>query len=195
MLGFNFYPPSPRAISLQTCRQIVEVLREEAPQVLLIGVFVNMPPSEVMTILEQSDLDLAQLSGNETLEEQQLLGERAFKAVHLASQPADALEAQIYKRKTPPALLLDAYVPGQFGGTGQTADWQVAALVAERMPILLAGGLTPENVAEAILQVKPWGVDVASGVESAPGCKDPIKMKSFIRHARAAFESLKKERA
>lgn len=194
LLGFNFYPPSPRAISLQACCRIVEVMRVEAPHVLLIGVFVNMPPPEVFTILKQSELDLAQLSGDETLEDQQVLGELAFKAVRLTSQPTvAALEAQIYKRKTPPALLLDAYVPGQFGGTGQTVDWQVAASVAKRMPILLAGGLTPENVAAAILQVKPWGVDVASGVESAPGCKDFTKIRAFICNARAAYELVKKE--
>jgi len=194
LLGFNFYPPSPRAISLPACCRIVEVMRAEAPQVLLVGVFVNMLPAEVRTILKQSGLDLAQLSGDESLEDQQVLGELAFKAVRLVSQPdATALETQIYKRKTPPALLLDAYVPGQFGGTGKTADWQVAASLARRMPILLAGGLTAENVAEAILQVKPWGVDVASGVESAPGCKDITKIQAFIRNARAAYEAVKKE--
>lgn len=194
MLGFNFYPPSPRAISLQECYRIVEVMHTEAPHVRLIGVFVNMPPTEVFTILKQCRLDLAQLSGDETLEDQQVLGEVAFKAVRLAGQPIiPALEAQIYRRKMPPALLLDAYVPGQFGGSGQTADWQVAALVAKRMPILLAGGLTPQNVAEAIRQVKPWGVDVASGVESAPGCKDLPKIMAFIRNARSAYEAVKKE--
>lgn len=194
MLGFNFYPPSPRAISLPECCRIVTVIRAEAPQVQLIGVFVNMPPTDVFTILKKSNLDFAQLSGNETLEDQQVLGEAAFKAVRLASQSVvTALEAQIYKRKIPPALLLDTYVPGQFGGTGQTADWGVAASIANRMPILLAGGLTPENVAEAIQQVKPWGVDVASGVESTPGYKDFNKIMAFIRNARAAHEAVKKE--
>lgn len=194
MLGFNFYPSSPRAISLQECCRIVAVMRAEAPHVLLIGVFVNMPPTEVFTILKQCQLDLAQLSGDETLAEQQVLGEYAFKAVRLASQPTiAALDAQIYRRKMPPALLLDAYVPGQFGGTGQTADWEAAASLARRMPILLAGGLTPENVAEAIRQVRPWGVDVASGVESAPGRKDLEKIMAFIRNAQAAYEAMKKE--
>lgn len=194
MLGFNFYPPSPRAISLQDCYRIVEVMRAEAPHVQLVGVFVNMPPGEVFTILKQCQLDLAQLSGDEAIEDQQVLGECAFKAVRLVGQPTiAALEAQIYNRKMPPAILLDAYVPGQFGGTGQTADWGFVASVAKRMPILLAGGLTPQNVAEAIRQVKPWGVDVASGVESAPGCKDLAKIMAFIRNAQAAYEAVKKE--
>ncbi|PWH19700.1 MAG: N-(5'-phosphoribosyl)anthranilate isomerase [Anaerolineae bacterium] len=196
LLGFNFYPPSPRAISPAQCCQIVPVIRQEAPQVLLVGVFVNLGASDVHSILEQCDLDLAQLSGDESLEVQQSLGERAFKAVRLAKQAVATIgEGQIYRRKSPPALLLDADIPGQYGGTGKTVDWQVAASMAEQMPLLLAGGLTPENVAEAIRRVKPWGVDVASGVESSPGIKDFAKIKAFICNARTAFEALKKETA
>src|SRR5690606_35214970 len=85
-----------------------------------------------------------------------------------------------------PAFLLDANAPGQFGGTGQTADWEAARPLAARWPLFLAGGLTPANVAEAIRAVGPWGVDVASGVEAAPGKKDPARMRAFVAAVREA---------
>ncbi len=193
-LGFNFYPASPRSILPAECRRIVEMLRDESPSALLVGVFVNTPPQEVLEILKDCDLDLAQLSGDESLEEQNILGERAYKAVRLANgRNIAGLGELCYQRKTPPALLLDAFVPGQYGGTGQQTDWELAASVAAEKPIFLAGGLTPENVAEAIARVRPWGVDVASGVEAAVGRKDPQKIRSFIFNARKAFAELRKE--
>ncbi len=173
---------------------MVEVLRDESPSTLLVGVFVNTPPQEVLEILKDCDLDLAQLSGDESLEEQNILGERAYKAVRLSNgRNIPALGELCYQRKTPPALLLDAFVPGQYGGTGQRTDWELAASVAAEKPIFLAGGLTPENVAEAVARVRPWGVDVSSGVEAAVGRKDPQKIRSFIFNARKAFAELRKE--
>jgi phosphoribosylanthranilate isomerase len=93
------------------------------------------------------------------------------------------------QRLSPPAALVDAAVPGQFGGTGYLADWGQTAALAAKSPIFLAGGLTPENVADAIRAVRPWGVDVASGIESAPGKKDAGKMATFVRAVREVFET------
>ena len=119
------------------------------------------------------------------------LGERGLKAL----RPADAedLERSLLrypKRSTPPAWLVDAFRPGEYGGTGQTADWSLASGLAARAPVLLAGGLRPENVRAAVLQVRPWGVDVASGVESAPGRKDFQKMTALIRAVRESSEEM-----
>lgn len=191
-LGFNFYPPSPRAISVEVCCQITKVLRAESPHALLVGVFVNQPAAEIRHILERCDLDLAQLSGDEGLKDQEVLGERAYKALRISQTfQILSLEERIYRRKTPPALLVDASVPGEYGGTGQPADWDLASRIALARPIFLAGGLTPLNVAEAIRRVRPWGVDVASGVEAAPGKKDREKIRAFIENARQAFAELR----
>jgi phosphoribosylanthranilate isomerase len=133
------------------------------------------------------DLDFAQLSGDEPAETLAALPGRAYKALRLG-QPGDVPGA--LARYTPtlpePAWLVDAYRPGEYGGTGARADWSLARDLAAQSAILLAGGLTPDNVADAIRQVHPWGVDVASGVESAPGVKQAAKMRSFIQAAHQA---------
>lgn len=194
MLGFNFYPQSPRYISPQDCAAILASLRASHLPVhafrpssafTAVGVFVNVSAEEIRAVLEQCPLDLVQLSGDEPPETLRALGGRAFKALRPANREAlqDA-QRRYPPRDPPPAYLLDASRPGQYGGTGQIADWVLAAELARELSILLAGGLTPDNVAEAVQQVQPWGVDVASGVESAPGRKDPRKMASFVRNAR-----------
>ena len=123
---------------------------------------------------------LAQLSGNEATEDLLRLGNQAFKAVRLLDETdVDHLRA-IPERKGPPAFLVDGYRKGVYGGTGETADWRMASELASRYPIFLAGGLTSMNVREAIQQVRPWGVDTASGVESAPGMKDLKKIRAFV---------------
>jgi phosphoribosylanthranilate isomerase len=185
MLGFNFYPPSPRYVERTACAELVAALRGRGYGATLVGVFVNTPPAEVAAILDGCGLDLAQLSGDEPPEHLARLGERAFKAL----RPRDAahaveLAAAYARRAAPPALLVDAAAgAGQFGGTGRTGDWAAARALAGQHPILLAGGLRPENVAAAVAAVQPWGVDVASGVESSPGRKDVAKMKAFVRAA------------
>jgi phosphoribosylanthranilate isomerase len=110
------------------------------------------------------------------------LNGRGYKALRPTSETEAAIDAQWFAPYGPnaPVLLIDAYRKDQYGGTGHTADWSIATKLAQQYPILLAGGLTPDNVAEAIQQVKPWGVDVASGVECAPGMKDAVKMKLFV---------------
>jgi phosphoribosylanthranilate isomerase len=186
MLGFNFYPPSSRYIEPSACAKLVAALRARGAPTTTVGVFVNMPPDRVAAILDECGLDLAQLSGDEPPSDLVVLGERAFKGI----RPRDAAEALSLSTRyvmcaAPPALLVDASAgAGQFGGTGQVGDWDAAAAVAAAYPILLAGGLRPENVAAAVAAVQPWGVDVASGVESSPGRKDAAKMQAFVRAAR-----------
>lgn len=187
MLGFNFYPPSPRYISTQVCQQIVSGLQHSRRKPVLVGVFVNAGWEEINHAMKTCSLDLAQLCGDEPPDLLDLLGERAFKALRPASAEAVQEAVQRYPvRKQPPTWLVDAYRAGSYGGSGQVADWGLASGLASQAPILLAGGLTPENVAAAVDQVRPWGVDVASGVESSPGRKDWHKMKEFILAAKQA---------
>ncbi len=180
LLGFNFYPKSPRAIDVGTCRWIMSVMRKYG-QITYVGVFVNASPEEIRATMNTCGLSLAQLHGDETSEMFQSLHGRAFKAFRGIPEHING-----FARDGAPALLVDASVKGAYGGTGVTADWKNAAELAKQYPILLAGGLTPENVAEAVRQVKPWGVDVASGVESVPGLKDAKKMKAFVQAVRSA---------
>lgn len=197
MLGFNFYPQSPRYVPPQICAKIVSALVsrgiETAPNyqslITLVGVFVNSPLTEVQAILDGCGLHLAQLHGDEPPEFVEALEGRAFKGLRPATVEQALAEARRFARRAAPALLVDAYRPGAYGGTGQTGDWGLARALAEEYPILLAGGLTPENVAEAVAQVQPWGVDVASGVESGPGRKDARKMAAFVRAAKANADS------
>jgi phosphoribosylanthranilate isomerase len=176
-LGFNFYPKSPRYIEKNVCGEITSVLKKEYPQIKLIGVFVNSPVSEIKDILRACSLDLAQLHGDETFEILNQLNGKAFKAFR-----GEIDEMLISNNE--PAFLLDAQVKDAYGGTGMKADWNVAGELAKQYKFLLAGGLTPENVVEAVSRVKPWGVDVASGVESSPGVKDEAKMSAFIKAVR-----------
>ena len=183
LLGFNFYPRSPRFISVGQCRDIMSVMRKYG-QITYVGVFVNASVSEIRATLETCGLNLAQLHGDETSEMVQSLYGKAFKAFRGVPESVNG-----FAREDAPAILLDASIKGAYGGTGITADWNGAAELAEYYPILLAGGLTPENVAEAVRRVHPWGVDVASGVESSPGVKDVDKMKAFVQAVRNAKSS------
>jgi phosphoribosylanthranilate isomerase len=183
-LGFNFYPKSARFIEKDACAQITFVLKREHPHIKLVGVFVNSPVDEIKNILDACSLDLAQLHGDETPEMLNQLAPRAFKAFR--GMPENVGD---YTRNEVPACLIDAAVKGAYGGTGITADWSAAAELAERYPLLLAGGLNPDNVAEAVRQVNPWGVDVASGVEASLGTKDASRMKAFVQAVRSVTET------
>ena len=178
LIGFNFYPKSPRYIDVGKCRDIMSVMRKYA-QITYVGVFVNAPVEQVRATLDTCALTLAQLHGDETPETVDALHGRAFKAFRGVPLGLDG-----FVRNDAPAFLIDASVKDAYGGTGQTADWSAAAEAAKQYTFLLAGGLTPENVAEAIKRVRPWGVDVASGVESSPGVKDRVKMREFVRAAK-----------
>jgi phosphoribosylanthranilate isomerase len=178
-LGFNFYSKSVRFIEKSPCAEITSVLKREHPQIKLVGVFVNSSVDEIKDILQTCHLDLAQLHGDETPETFAQLTPHAFRAFRGIPESNAG-----YERNEVPAMLIDAAVKGVYGGSGVTADWAAAAELAKKYPLLLAGGLTPENVADAIRQVQPWGVDVASGVESAPGEKDAGKMSAFVNVVR-----------
>jgi phosphoribosylanthranilate isomerase len=180
MLGFNFYPPSPRYITPQTCARIVTELITHHASPVTVGIFVNESPQRIEEILESCSLDLAQLCGDEPVEDLAALGGRAFKAVRPQSLTEAEELLRKYARREPPSLLVDANVRGTYGGTGETGDWVIARHLAERAPIMLAGGLNPQNVAAAIRAVDPWGVDAASGVESSPGVKNPSKIAALI---------------
>ena len=175
LIGFNFYPKSPRYIDVGQCRDIMAVMRKYS-QIAYVGVFVNASAEKVCATLETAALTLAQLHGDETSQIVQSLNGKAFKAFRGVPQSVNG-----FVRHDAPALLVDASVKGVYGGTGETADWSAAAILAQQYPLLLAGGLTPENAADAVRKVRPWGVDVASGVESAPGKKDPARMKAFVQ--------------
>ena len=175
MLGFNFYPKSPRYIGVGQCRDIMSVMRKYG-HITYVGVFVNASVAEIRATMDTCALTLAQLHGDETSETLNSLYGRAFKAFRDVPQSMNG-----FAREEAPAFLVDGSVKGAYGGTGVTADWSRAASLAKHYPILLAGGLTPENVAQALQVVRPWGVDVASGVESGPGVKDANKMKAFVQ--------------
>lgn len=178
MVGLNFHPPSVRYLEPEAAKRLSRAVARANPRVLRVGVFVNCAPHVVLGLLEQCELDLAQLSGDETPADLGRLDGRAFKAVR---SPQDAGR---FARTDAPALLFDADVPGFYGGAGRQADWTAAERLAREYPLMLAGGLTPENVAGAVAAVQPWGVDVASGVESAPAIKDPLRMAAFVRAAK-----------
>ncbi len=179
MLGFNFYSKSPRYIDVGRCRDIMSVMRKYGHMVY-VGVFVNVSAGEIHATLNTCGLNLAQLHGDETAEMVQSFYGQAFKAFRGVPESVSG-----FVREGEPAFLIDASVKGAYGGTGATADWNTAADIARHYPLLLAGGLTSENVAEAVRRVQPWGVDVASGVESAPGVKDIAKLKAFIAAVRS----------
>jgi phosphoribosylanthranilate isomerase len=176
LIGFNFYPKSPRYIDVGICRDIMFVMRKYG-HVQYTGVFVNAPAEQIVATMDTCGLALAQLHGDETLDMLNALEGKAFKAFRGEVNPQLVVKGQ-------PAFLIDAAVKDSYGGTGMKADWSAAAELAKKHQFLLAGGLTPENVAEAVKQVKPWGVDVASGVESEPGKKDAAKMSAFVKAVR-----------
>lgn len=176
-LGFNFFPQSVRFIEPHEFSGIASIIKKENPSIKLVGVFVNSSADEIRSLLNTGLLDLVQLHGDESPEFCASFGNMAFKAYRGLPE----MDAKAYIRNEAPAFLMDASVNGAYGGTGLTADWSAAARLAKKYPLLLAGGLNPENVAEAVRQVNPWGVDVASGVESSPGIKDAGRIRSFIQ--------------
>jgi phosphoribosylanthranilate isomerase len=179
-LGLNFYPKSPRFV---TPAQAAGIVRALPPFTAPVGVFVQMPLRQATAIAFQLGL-----RGVQTYDAPP---EDAFPFAHIPSfRVKDAAGLDQIRRFVaacrPAAVLVDSFVDGQLGGTGHRAPWDLLVGFDPGVPLILAGGLTPENVAEAIATVKPWGVDVASGVESAPGRKDPVKVARFIEAARIA---------
>jgi phosphoribosylanthranilate isomerase len=180
-LGFVFHAKSPRAVEPAVVKRIVAGL---PPFVLPLGVFVNEEAKRVRDIMDDCGLALAQLHGDESAAYCELLGRPALKALRLRGPESLLSLAEFKGRAGIRGFVLDAYAETAYGGTGAVADWSLAAMVSQTVPVLLAGGLTPDNVREAILAVKPYGVDVSSGVEAAPGRKDHGKIQAFVRAAK-----------
>jgi phosphoribosylanthranilate isomerase len=192
-LGFIFYPPSKRSVSVADARRITIQLRQHERCPLLVGVFVNEQPTTMAQLLEFCQLDLAQLSGSElpslVHDKDSPLYNRCFKALQPRSLSEALEEADRFVPVNPPSdrptLLVDAYHPTLPGGTGQTADWEAATRLSQMIPgLMLAGGLNSENVARAIQAARPFAVDTASGVEATPGRKDHALIRSFIAAAK-----------
>jgi phosphoribosylanthranilate isomerase len=173
-LGFLFWPRSPRFIEPARARGIVATL---PPFVTPVGLFVNQPLEEVNAIAADVGLGAVQLHGDETVEYAARIARPVVKALSIVHQ-GDLTTVGGWPLRVVP--LLDAHDPEQRGGTGRTVNWDLAANVAARRPVLLAGGLRPENVREAISRVRPFGIDVSSGVESAPGIKDHERLMAFF---------------
>ncbi|MBX7169139.1 MAG: phosphoribosylanthranilate isomerase [Pirellulales bacterium] len=208
-LGLNFYGGSPRCVSIEIARQIANAV----PQgILRVGVFVNHSAEEIRRVAAEVPLDAVQLHGDEAPEMlAELAGLRTIKAVRVAEGELEPVAAQVpgssklfawFTRwaqagSAPEMILIDAHRPGLFGGSGQLAPWAEVARWREHWPMLplaLAGGLNPRNVAEAIRAVAPTAVDTASGVESAPGVKDHALVRAFVHRARQAFAARAAER-
>ena len=175
-LGFNFYPPSPRAISPADAWSII---RRLPPFVEAVGVFVNWPPLVVDALARSVRLGAVQLHGTESPREVAELSRkhRVIKAVRVKR---GFRVASVRRYRAADALLLDGFSHGLHGGTGRTLDWKLARAARRFGRIILAGGLTPENVSEAIRVAEPYAVDVASGVEARPGRKDPAKLRALF---------------
>ncbi|REJ68907.1 MAG: phosphoribosylanthranilate isomerase [Planctomycetota bacterium] len=194
-VGVNFYPRSRRYVTLAQAEKILSALPDE---VVRVGLFVDATDDEISAAYDHLQLDLVQLHGSEPPEFIATLGERpvmkAFRLGPAGVAPiADYLDACRALGRLPDLILIDADVPGQLGGTGETADWN--RLADERallgsLPLVLAGGLTPQNVAEAIERVRPSGVDTASGVESDCPRKDGPRVRQFVAASRAALTGL-----
>jgi phosphoribosylanthranilate isomerase len=184
-IGLNFWRRSPRYLDPDAARAVVEAVQGRA---LLVGVFVDEPPESIGGIVGSLGLDAVQLSGDESAEEAARLPFRLLKAV----RPKSGEPLARWGSYPCEALLLDAAAPGAYGGTGHPLDWPSLPEAVSDLrrpdgsPVrwMLAGGLRPENVREAVLAAGPYGVDVASGVESAPGVKDPRKVALFIQNAK-----------
>jgi phosphoribosylanthranilate isomerase len=200
-IGLNFYPKSPRFVDASTVSTILQVA---PPQLSRVGVVVNEQIDKLNLLITKlaassaTSLHAIQLHGDEPpsycaqVRAKYLIRARRLTDRGIAAIAAD-LEACDKLRRLPDAVLIDSAATGQYGGTGTRVSWSGLADYhrwLHNVPLILAGGLTPENVAEAIRTVRPHGVDVASGVESAPGKKDPMKVRDFVAAARDAFAAL-----
>ncbi len=178
-LGFNLYEKSPRYVAPEKLAVLIAALPAGVKSV---GIFVNAPNDEITRIAEQCSLSIIQMHGDEDLRQLPAMPLPVWKAVRVTPSetelPADASSAE--------RIVLDSSVEGLYGGTGKQIDLETAAAIAAKTPVMLGGGMSPENVAEAVARVKPIGVDVASGVESEPGIKDHAKMAAFIEAARSS---------
>jgi len=177
-VGFVFYKKSPRAVEP---KMAAEIISRVPPFVVPVGVFVNEELGTVRRILKDCNIPLAQLHGDESPQYCAELGRSVIKAIRLRDR-GDLERMTSYQVA---GFVLDAFVEGVPGGTGVTIDWDLAGEAQVVGPIILAGGLTPDNVLEAVRQARPYGVDVSSGVEASPGRKDHVKVRAFIANAKS----------
>lgn len=180
-LGFVFYRKSPRYIEPAVAKQIIATL---PPLVTPVGVFVNEDVTVVRRLMDDCGLAIAQLHGDETAAYCLELARPILKAIRVKDRGSFLALAEFQGRAGVRGFIVDAFSKEAFGGTGHMTDWSLAAEAAKSATILLAGGLTPDNVGQAIRAVRPYGVDVSSGVEQAPGRKDHAKVRAFIQAAR-----------
>jgi len=202
VVGLNFYPKSPRCVTVPVAAGLVSKL---GPFVCPVGLFVNAPQFQMVSVAEYtglravqtysdapSEFDFGQLGWLPAFRVKDEAGIAAVRGFLSASRVSDdagsGSPASSLTRlaKRPAAIVIDSFVPGEMGGTGHVAPWHLLAGLDLGVPLILAGGLTPDNVADAIRQVRPWGVDVASGIESAPGVKDAGRMRAFVSAVREA---------
>ena len=188
------FAPSKRQVTPARAGKIVGAAKSRSDAIGTVGVFVNMPATEVNAFAGSCNLDWVQLSGDESWEYCRQISRPVIKAIRIkqGQSPEQILAdlatgAKILTSKKY-LYLLDSELKGRYGGTGTTFDWALARQAAEQFPVIIAGGLTPENVAEVIEVVTPWGVDVSSGVETG-GVKDIAKIKAFIEAVRKADDS------
>ena len=173
-VGFVFWPGSPRCIDPFRARAIVRVL---PPLIGAVGVFVNQTPGYVSAVASVAHLTAVQLHGDETVADAEAIGRPVIKALPLAAA-SDRAQLDAWPERM--LIMLDVHDPVRRGGTGRTIDWTEAARVAARRRVVLAGGLTPDNVADAVARVRPFGIDVSSGVERSAGIKDPGKIQALF---------------
>jgi phosphoribosylanthranilate isomerase len=173
-IGLNFYAPSPRAVDMD---KAVAIRRALPPFVTVVGLFVNAAEEAVEEALQRARLDLLQFHGDESCAQCEIFGMPYMKAVHV-NDHVD-LRAVSQRYASAKALVLDTHDDKLWGGSGRTFDWDAVPSDIQ-LPVVLAGGLTPANVADAIRRLHPYAVDVSGGVEQAPGIKDPVKIAKFI---------------
>lgn len=179
-IGLVFYPKSPRAVTLQQAKAIAAAL---PPFVTTVGLFVNASRYEISEILDELPLDLLQFHGDETSADCDGYRRPYIKALRV--RPGEDIAARCLEYRNASGILLDAYVPGVPGGTGESFDWSLVPRILSK-PVILAGGLTAQNVRAAIAQVAPYAVDVSGGVEVEKGVKDAEKIRAFIREVHSA---------
>jgi phosphoribosylanthranilate isomerase len=187
-IGLVFTPSKRQVDPTQAC-EIVSAVKKSSDATKVVGVFVNAPASQVNEIADFCALDCVQLSGDESWEYCREIVEPIIKAIRIGQQSPEELCAELSTGgELLPAqrfiTLLDSQVEGKYGGTGESFNWNLAQQVAERFPVIIAGGLDPKNVARLIETVRPWGVDVSSGVESN-GLKDASKIRAFVKAVRS----------
>ena len=181
-VGFIFYKKSPRAVTMKTVREIITKL---PPLVDTVGVFVNESAERLNKVADYCGLDLVQLHGEESPAFCRKIHRRVIKAFRVK----DLQSIKQLEKFPVSGFLLDTFSDDLHGGTGKTFDWNLALSAKKMGPVILAGGLTPRNILQAVRQVRPYGVDVCSGVEKSPGIKDLEKVRAFLKNIRSGSKS------